>query len=174
MPAKKGCIPWNKGKRGLQKHSETTKEKLRLTSTGKAKTPELEAERIRKITEKARQKNGGLRRGSGRGKKGWYRGIFCDSSWELALVLYCTDNDIKIEKCKEVRKYLWNGKERKYYPDFIIDNKIVEIKGFRTKQWEEKIKYNSDVLVLYKKDMTMYLEHAISKYGKDFTKVYGG
>lgn len=37
-------------------------------------------------TMKAR-KLGGLRVGSGRGKKGWYKGIHCDSSWELAFVV---------------------------------------------------------------------------------------
>lgn len=30
---------------------------------------------------------GGYRKGSGRGKKGRYKGYWCDSSWELALNL---------------------------------------------------------------------------------------
>jgi hypothetical protein len=29
-------------------------------------------------------KVGGLREGSGRGKKGWYKGFYCRSTWELA------------------------------------------------------------------------------------------
>ena len=36
--------------------------------------------------------SGGLRHGSGRGKKGWYKGYWCDSTWELAWVIYQLDN----------------------------------------------------------------------------------
>jgi hypothetical protein len=90
-------------------------------STGKGKTPEIEAERKRKITEKAKMNNGGYRRGSGRGKKGWYKGIFCDSSWELAMVIYCLENDISIVRNTEKRIYEFNGKIKNYIPDFGIN-----------------------------------------------------
>lgn len=116
---------------------------------------------------------GGRVEGSGRGKKGWYKGFFCDSSWELAYLVYQLDHSVKIERCKEVRFYEWEGKQRKYYPDFIVEDKIVEIKGYKTKQWEAKYSANSDVIVLYEKELRPYIKYVVDKYGKDFIKLYG-
>lgn len=43
---------------------------------------------------------GGYRKGSGVGKSGWYNGIYCDSSWELAYVIYHIDNNLPIIRNK--------------------------------------------------------------------------
>lgn len=115
---------------------------------------------------------GGLRRGSGKGKKGWYKGIFCDSSWELAFVIWNLDNNKNINRCTERRKYIYNGEEHIYIPDFVIDNNLYEIKGYITKQWLAKHEYNKDIKVLYFEDIKPYLDYVISKYGEDFTKLY--
>ena len=50
---------------------------------GCASTQEKEALRRKRISEsmKANPKAGGKRTGSGRGKKGWFNGIFCDSTY---------------------------------------------------------------------------------------------
>lgn len=117
-------------------------------------------------------KFGGYRKGSGRGKSGWYKGIYCDSSWELAYVIYHRDNDLDIKRCKEQRKYIFEGKEHIYIPDFITDNGIVEIKGYKTKQWEAKEKYNPDIKVLYKDEIQFYLDYVIKKYGNDYIRLY--
>lgn len=112
---------------------------------------------------------GGKRRGSGRGKKGWYKGIFCDSTWELAFVIYCLDNDISIKRNKEFRTYIYKGKEHKYYPDFIINDKdVYEIKGYSTDQWQAKKAQNPDVIVIGKKEISKYLDYCIKKYGIEF------
>ena len=140
------------------------------TTTGKASTPEKEALRRKKISE-TMSKNpnaGGYRKGSGRGKQGWYKGIYCDSSWELAFVYYHLENNLKIERCKETRKYIYNGKEHKYLPDFITKDGIFEIKGFSTKQSKEKSKQNSDIKVLYYEDVKPYLEFVENRFGKKF------
>lgn len=118
------------------------------------------------------KRTGGYRKGSGRGKGGWYKGIYCDSSWELAFVIYHLDNNFYIERNKASRKYIFEGKEREYYPDFITNNGLIEIKGFSTEQWKAKIEQNPDIKVLYKKDIQPYLEYVISKYGKDFIYLY--
>lgn len=73
---------------------------------------------------------GGCRDGSGRSKSGYYQGIRCGSSYELAFVIYCLDHNINIDRCDE-NFLMENG--RKYFPDFVCDNIIVEIKGFVTK-----------------------------------------
>jgi len=170
----KGIPPWNKGLKGdiRCKRSDETKEKLRVIATGTASTPEAELERKRKITEKARLNNGGLRQGSGRGKKGWYKGFFCDSSWELAYLIYCLEHGKNIVRNIEKRKYEFNGKIRTYIPDFIVDGQVTEIKGYKTDQWMAKLNANPDVRVLYESDLKDIIRYVIDKYGKDYIKLY--
>lgn len=117
---------------------------------------------------------GGYREGSGRGKQGWYKGIHCDSSWELAFLVYHLDHNLYIERCKEKRQYVWNNKQHTYYPDFITDDGIIEIKGYSTDQWKSKEEQNPDVIVLYKDDIKLYLDYVINTYGTDFIKLYDG
>ena len=134
--------------------------------------------RIEKIKKAAAERHsiGGLRKGSGRGKRGWYKGYWCDSSWELAYVIWCLEHNIKLERNKEAFEYKFNGQIRKYYPDFILeDGTYVEIKGYYTKQTEEKIKAfpkNRTLLLLDKHNIKDYLEYVVDKYGKDFYNLY--
>ena len=117
---------------------------------------------------------GGYREGSGRGKQGWYKGIHCDSSWELAYLVYHLDHNLYIERCKEKRYYVWNNKQHTYYPDFITDEGIIEIKGYSTDQWKSKEEQNPDVKVLYKNEIKPYLDYVTNTYGTDFIKLYDG
>ena len=117
---------------------------------------------------------GGYREGSGRGKQGWYKGIHCDSSWELAFLVYHLDHNLYIERCKEKRQYVWNNKQHTYYPDFITDDGIIEIKGYSTDQWKSKEEQNPDVKVLYKNEIKPYLDYVTNTYGTDFIKLYDG
>jgi hypothetical protein len=166
--AKKGCIPWNKGKTGVQVawNKGTTG-----ISGGRASTPDKENLRRNRISE-AMKKFGGYRKGSGRGKKGWYKGFFCDSSWELAYVIYCLDHSIQIERNTTKLKYVFENKERSYTPDFLVEGVLTEVKGFKSPQWEAKLKYNPDVRVLYEAEMNPIIEYVESHYGRDFTKLY--
>ena len=173
--AKKGSTPWNKGlvDDPRCKHSELSKQKMRENSGGGiASTPELEKLRKEKISQSAKNNNGGYRQGSGRGKKGWYRGFFCDSSWELAYVIYCLDHQIDIKRNTEKRKYIWEGKIKNYIPDFIVNKVLVEIKGYKSLQWEAKQLANPDVHTLYEKDLKDVFSYVKSVYGKDFIKLY--
>ena len=163
--AKKGNIPWNKGKEGLQ----TAWNK---GLTGLKGTPHTEKTKKHLSEVAKRRKLGGYVRGSGRGKKGWYKGFFCDSSWELAYVVYCLEHNIDIERNTEKRKYIWQGKIKNYIPDFIVKDTIVEIKGYKTEEWLAKLKANPDVKVLYEKDLKSMLNYVVMKYDKDFIKLY--
>ena len=94
--------------------TDSFKEKTRIAnnkrkSPGKANDKETEEKRKQKIsnTMKNNHKSGGYRMNSGRGKKGWYKGIFCDSSWELAFLVYHLEHNLYIERCKEKRKYFY-------------------------------------------------------------------
>ena len=138
-------------------------------------TIELEQERRLKIREAALRRNlGGYQPGSGRGKKGWYKGIFCDSSWELAYVIYCIDHQIDIKRNTTKLTYIWKEKIRTYIPDFVINGNLIEIKGYRTEQWEAKLTANPSVTVLYESDMKPILSFVIDKYSKDYIHLYEG
>lgn len=54
--------------------------------------------------------SGGLKEGTSRGKHGWYKGYWCDSSYELAFLIYCLDHKIKIERNREGFEYVFEGK----------------------------------------------------------------
>lgn len=113
-----------------------------------------------------------MKENKSRYRRGIYQGIRCDSSWELAFVAYCVDHGIKIERYKGFRKYIFNGVEYRYNPDFVInDDTIIEIKGHKDKVWTAKLEANPDVKVFYKKEMQKYLNYTKEKYGENFCKV---
>lgn len=119
---------------------------------------------------------GGYRPGSGIGKSGRYNGIWCDSSWELAFVLWCELKGKRLERNKKWFKYYYDGKIRKYYPDFIVDGEIIEIKGRR--EADDLIKAKCDacpgVKLLLDNEMKPILAEVITVFGNDFVRLYGG
>lgn len=103
-----------------------------------------------------------------------YKGIHFDSSWELAFWIWCEDHNKKIER--NLNPIISKTKQ-KYYPDFIVDGRLYEIKGdFLTKYegYEDKletfIKY--DVKVIMQKDIVPILHYIYSKYGKEYLKKF--
>jgi len=120
---------------------------------------------------------GGYRPGSGRGKSGWYKGYWCDSSWELAWVIYHLDHNIEFVRSKTYFNYTFNDKTLRYYPDFVINDTFIEIKGYRSPQYEAKLKQlPSDVkiIVLYREDLKDIFKYVTTKYGTDYVKLYEG
>ena len=172
---KKGCVPWNKG---LSKETDIRVKKLGETISARYQSGELVytplTEKGRKsLSEKAKQRGlGGYVIGSGGGKRGWYKGIWCDSSWELAYLLYCIDHSMQIERCKEKRTYIWKGETKEYTPDFVVEGNVVEIKGYKSPVWKAKLSCNPDVEVLYKDDMEPILKYVKETYGNDFIRLY--
>lgn len=103
---------------------------------------------------------------------GVYKGINCDSSWELAFVVYCLEHNISIKNCKETRTYTINGKTKRYFPDFVInENEIIEIKGYYDINAKAKHEQNPDIKIYFKQEIKPMLEYATSKYGKNFWEV---
>lgn len=109
---------------------------------------------------------GGYRRGSGTGKHGYYKGYYCDSSYELAYVIYNIDHNIPFIRNKNAYPYINSNDELcNYYPDFIEDNKVmVEIKGYLSLDVYRKIAAVHDYPV--KLFMCDDIKHMI-KYVKD-------
>ena len=87
-------------------------------------------------------------------------------------MIYCLDHNISIERNLEKRQYVWNGEVKNYIPDFIVEGKLIEIKGYKTEQWEAKLRSNQDITVLNANDLKDILEYVIRKYGKNYTSMY--
>jgi hypothetical protein len=108
---------------------------------------------------------GGYRPGSGRSKSGYYKGIYCGSTYELCWVIYNLDHNISFNRFDG---YLTDGK-LKYFPDFILsDNTIIEIKGYHTKDVDNKtclaISLGYQIKVLYKKDLEDMFNYVKKQY----------
>jgi hypothetical protein len=116
--------------------------------------------------------SGGYRRGSGIGKSGWYKGYWCDSSYELVWVIYQLDHNIPFERNREKFSYIWEGENKIYIPDFIQNNEIIEIKGYVDEKVKAKMKAVDNLKVLFRKDLDKEFEYVITNYGKDFIKLY--
>lgn len=116
--------------------------------------------------------SGGYRKGSGIGKKGWYKGVWCDSSYELVWVIYHIDHNIKFERNKQKYPYIWKGKIKNYIPDFIVNGEIIEIKGYVNAEVKEKLNSCPNLKILFKKDLIKEFEYVINTYGKNFTEMY--
>lgn len=169
--AVRGKPSWNSGLTAKD-DDRIAKASPKLSAAAKGHSRKMSDGAKKKISDKMKQVGGGYRTGSGRGKKGWYQGFFCDSSWELAFVIFNIDQGVNIVRSKEVRTYTFDGKTKRYYPDFEIDGQLIEIKGFKTSQWEAKLQDNPDVKVYYLDEMQEILDYVISSYGKNFIELY--
>lgn len=141
---------------------------------GKCLDPLKEIERKQKLREHALKTGlGGYIKGSGRGKKGRYKGYWCDSSWELAWVIYNLDHNIKFERNWKKFPYTYNGKNYNYSPDFRMGDIYIEIKGYETAQTKaKKEQFSGKITTLYEEDMKPYLKYVIEKYGKNYIELY--
>lgn len=174
----KGKDPWNKG---LTK--DTDERVLKSAKTQSATMIDAWASGRMAISEQALAKLsalakatgfGGYTHRGGRGKKGRYRGIWCDSSWELAWVIYAIDHEIKFTRNTEKFPYFFNGKHLSYIPDFILETgEFIEIKGYLSEQVDAKIEHFPHRLIVIDHSMIKpYIDYAIAKFGKDFTTAY--
>lgn len=103
--------------------------------------------------------------------KGYYKGIYCDSTYELAYLIYCLDHNIDIKRCEETFEYEYNGKKHKYHPDFVVNGEIVEIKGYKSELVEIKAKsINKPYKILYWQDLEQYFKYVSQTYNKKYIK----
>lgn len=137
-----------------RKHTEETKRKISI-GTSKAY-------------------NYSVNRKSGRGRGGYYKGFWCDSTYELAFIIYCFDHNINVQRNKEYFIYEYKGKKHRYYPDFIIDDTLYEIKGFSNGRLPFKIQSVKNAKrkykILFYKDLKYIFDYIKQKYDKDVDK----
>jgi hypothetical protein len=117
---------------------------------------------------------GGYRKGAGLGKSGWYGDVWCDSSYELAWVIYQIEHNIPFKRNTEKYEYQWDGKTLNYIPDFIQNESVIEIKGFMNSQTEAKLNTIPNLKILFRKDLNDVFEYVEKNYGKDFIRLYEG
>ena len=169
---------WNKGKTLAEiygdERSEEIRAKLRVRTD--AKRLAQQAPSYREKCRLAAKKNGlgGPTKRGGRGKHGWYKGIWCDSSWELAWVLYHIDHGISFVRNDIGFEYTFNSKNRKYFPDFVLDDgTYVEVKGWITEEFKQKLlAFPHPIRVISRHEMAPFLEYVIMTYGPNFVELY--
>lgn len=145
------------------KKAEYRAKLIRPVNNGIASTPEKEALRRQKISEtmKKNPKAGGLRKGSGRGKKCWYESpiagkVYLRSTYELEYCRYLDEKGTRWKQNLEGFEYEFKGKVHRYFPDFILldENCYIEIKGFKRENDEAKWKsFPYRLQILYYNDL---------------------
>jgi hypothetical protein len=103
-----------------------------------------------------------------------YDNVHFDSSWELGFYIYCKDHNDSI--CRNQQPIqLKNGKN--FYPDFIVNEQLVEIKGnwLMEKEdwkWKKLACDEHNVRVISGSEISRYLSYVKNKYGKDYMKQF--
>lgn len=117
------------------------------------------------ISQTLKGKTGGVRKGSGRAVSGYYKGIYCGSTYELLWVMYRLSKGLQVERFDG---FISVG-DKKYFPDFWADGAIVEIKGYHTPEVDAKTKAAEDngfeIKILYKKDLNVEFDWFKKQYG---------
>lgn len=117
---------------------------------------------------------GGYRQGSGRGKHGWYKGYYLDSNYELAYLIYCLDHNIEIQRNKQSYQYTdLDNKVKNFYPDFRVNGKLTEIKGFYTHNLDLKIQSVTEPIdVLFPKQLQEVFAYVKNKTRLEIKNLY--
>jgi hypothetical protein len=121
---------------------------------------------------------GGYRQGSGRSKSGYYKGIYCGSTYELCWVIHSIDHGVEFSRFPG--KLELNGIT--YYPDFLLaDNKtIIETKGYEKQESVQRKtdvakSYGYDVCVFRKEDLKFAFDYVSNTYGTSkYYELYDG
>lgn len=104
------------------------------------------------------RKLGGIRKNSGRSKSGYFKGIYCGSTYELAWVAYRLAHQLPVNRFKG---YVIYDGSKKYYPDFVEGSVIYEIKGWTSQKTNIVLKAKETgaqaagytVVLLFKSDL---------------------
>ena len=119
---------------------------------------------------------GGYKHGSGRSKSGYYKGIYCGSTYELCWVIHALDHKIKFTRFdKRLEK---DGVV--YYPDFLLEDgvTIIEPKGYEKEVSVSKKTALAESLgyivkVMRKDDLKYAFDYVEKTYGtKKFYNLY--
>lgn len=109
---------------------------------------------------------GGYRKGSSRGKSGYYKGVWCDSTYELAFLIYNMEHGKSIIRNKERYPYTYKDSNHNYIPDFIVDGELYEIKNFWTELVQVKLEcVPKKISIVYHEELEPMMTYIDEKYG---------
>jgi hypothetical protein len=113
---------------------------------------------------------GGFREGSTKNyRSGWYKGFFCQSSWELAWLIYHLDHNEAVVKPKPIPYFGEDGECHNYHPDFEIRKVLHEVKGYWQNEVEVKVKaareQGKDIIVWRRNDLKHMISYVKETYG---------
>lgn len=111
------------------------------------------------------------------GKWGYYQGIYCASSWELAFLIYNKDLGKNIKRCDLTFEYSMNDEDKVYFPDFLMDATIYEVKGRELEDVAFKTQAVIDagykIELVRRKEINPIIKAIKEKYRvKDVTELY--
>lgn len=91
----------------------------------------------------------------GRAKKELYNEEWMHSSWETIFAKWCDENEIKWTKRVPYFRYVWEGTERKYFPDFYLKelDLYVEVKGYETDRDTVKWSVVNNLIIVKQKEI---------------------
>jgi len=126
-------------------------------------------------------------------KRYTYKNITFDSSWELAYYIWLSDNKKQFEyHPNKFFEYSCNNKIHRYFPDFLVENNYIEIKGEQFFKNDEMIypyhnnnnvynelinaKYEcmklNSIILIRKNEIRNILYYVQKTYGKDYLKSF--
>ncbi len=107
-------------------------------------------------------------------KRGYYKGWWCDSGYELAFIVYNLEHNIKFDRNIQKFPYTYKKKNYKWMPDFIMeDGSYIEIKGRENAKTRAKyVNFPHKLTVMYEKDLKDVFTYVKSKYGERFYHLY--
>ncbi len=100
----------------------------------------------------------------GGGKRGNYKGFRCDSTYELAFLIYHLDKGSDIKRSTNSYKYEYKGRELTYTPDFIVDGDEVEVKGYLSEKSAAKAKRFPEVQLIGKDIIEPLIKEVKARY----------
>jgi hypothetical protein len=107
-------------------------------------------------------------------KRGYWNGKWYDSSWELALIVYCHNHNIELTRNTRKFPYKWYNHTEYYQPDFILaDGTYIEVKGIKDNKTKRKLEYFPYPIKIYgHKEMKPYLKYMDETYGKNWRNLF--
>lgn len=106
---------------------------------------------------------------------GTYKGFECDSSYELAFVIYNLDHGIAFERNYNSFEYFFEGQLHKYFPDFKTKDGYIEIKGRITDKdlakWRDFPK-DLSLSILDSAKIQPFVAYCKQTYGENFIELY--
>ena len=132
----------------------------KISNANRARSKEVTSEIGRKSSKTINEKvaNGTWHVSLAKDMHYYYNGVDLHGTWELKFAMYMDSNSIRWERNTKYFNYYFDGKNRKYFPDFYLpdSNDYIEIKGFKTpkddSKWDQFPK-SENLIVLFERDL---------------------